>query len=73
MYALRGQGARLQRALINHLLEQNEEAGYESWYLPNLVRAEAMFGVGPACPSSTTICTATPRRTSTWSPRRRSR
>ena len=46
MYALRGQGARLQRALINHLLEQNEEAGYESWYLPNLVRAEAMFASG---------------------------
>ena len=46
MYALRGQGARLQRALINHLLEQNEEAGYESWYLPNLVRADAMFASG---------------------------
>ncbi|PZC49694.1 MAG: seryl-tRNA synthetase [Chloroflexi bacterium] len=46
MFALRGQGARLQRALINHLLEQNEEAGYESWYLPNLVREEAMFASG---------------------------
>ena len=46
MYALRGQGARLQRALINHLLEQNEEAGYESWYLPNMVREEAMFVSG---------------------------
>ncbi len=46
MYALRGQGARLQRALINHLLEQNEEAGYEPWYLPNMVREEAMFASG---------------------------
>lgn len=46
MYALRGQGARLQRALINHLLEQNEDAGYESWYLPNMVREETMFASG---------------------------
>ena len=46
MFALRGQGARLQRALINHLLEKNEEVGYESWYLPNMVREEAMFASG---------------------------
>jgi seryl-tRNA synthetase len=46
MYALRGQGARLQRSLINHLLEKNEEAGYESWYLPNMVREETMFTSG---------------------------
>ena len=46
MYALRGQGARLQRALINYLLEQNEEVGYESWYLPSMVREETMFASG---------------------------
>ena len=46
MFILRGKGARLQRSLIGHLLERNEEAGYTEMYLPNMVREETMFASG---------------------------
>ena len=46
MFILRGKGARMQRSLIGHLLERNEEAGYTEMYLPNMVREETMFASG---------------------------
>ena len=46
MYALRGAGARLQRALTGWLLDQHVAAGYEEWYVPIMVREEAMRASG---------------------------
>lgn len=46
MYALRGAGARLQRALTGWLLDQHAAAGYEEWYVPIMVREEAMHASG---------------------------
>lgn len=46
MYALRGAGARLQRALIGWFLDCHGEAGYEEWYVPAMVREDAMRASG---------------------------
>ena len=46
MYALRGAGARLQRTLTGWLLDQHVAAGYEEWYVPIMVREEAMRASG---------------------------
>ena len=46
MYALRGAGARLQRALIGWFLDGHGAAGYEEWYLPAMVREDAMRASG---------------------------
>lgn len=43
---LRGDGARLQRALITWMLDLHREQGYEEVYPPYLVRREAMVGTG---------------------------
>ena len=32
--AIKGQGARLERALINYMLDFNRERGFEEWYVP---------------------------------------
>ena len=41
-----GLGARLQRALINFMLDRQAEAGYREMRTPYAVRAEALFGCG---------------------------
>ncbi|MCY3588988.1 MAG: serine--tRNA ligase [Chloroflexi bacterium] len=46
MYALRGAGARLQRALIGWFLDCHGESGYEECYVPAMVREEAMRASG---------------------------
>ncbi|MDE2988103.1 MAG: serine--tRNA ligase [Chloroflexota bacterium] len=46
MYALRGAGARLQRALIGWFLDCHGEAGYEECYVPAMVREDAMRASG---------------------------
>ena len=46
MYALRGAGARLQRALIGWFLDCHGETGYEECYVPAMVREEAMRASG---------------------------
>lgn len=46
MYALRGAGARLQRALIGWFLDQHHDAGYEECYVPAMVREAAMHASG---------------------------
>ncbi len=46
MYALRGAGARLQRALIGWFLDCHGGSGYEECYVPAMVREEAMRASG---------------------------
>ena len=46
MYALRGAGARLQRALIGWFLDCHGASGYEECYVPAMVREEAMRASG---------------------------
>ncbi len=43
---MRGEGARLERALINFMLEQHRASGYEEIFPPLLVRRETMVGSG---------------------------
>lgn len=42
----KGQGARLQRALINFFLDENEKAGYREILPPLMVNEESGFGTG---------------------------
>jgi len=44
--ALRGQGARLERALINYFLDFNRERGFEEWYVPFMANTNALEGTG---------------------------
>ena len=46
MYALKGAGARLQRALIGWFLDSHGESGYEECYVPAMVREDAMRASG---------------------------
>ena len=46
MYLLRGAGARLQRALIGWFLDSHANEGYEEFYVPAMVREEAMRASG---------------------------
>ena len=46
MYALRGAGARLQRALIGWFLDTHAGSGYEECYVPAMVREDAMRASG---------------------------
>ncbi|RDU61031.1 serine--tRNA ligase [Helicobacter marmotae] len=43
---LRGMGARLNRALINFMLDYNQNAGFEYVVTPVIVNARALFGTG---------------------------
>ncbi|MCA9806461.1 MAG: serine--tRNA ligase [Cyanobacteria bacterium HKST-UBA06] len=43
---MRGAGARLERALINYMLDTHSQTGYEEIVPPFLVNAEAMTGTG---------------------------
>ncbi|MBN2341767.1 MAG: serine--tRNA ligase [Deltaproteobacteria bacterium] len=46
-YVLRGQGAKLQRALISWMLDvHTEQHGYQELYPPVMVREECLFGTG---------------------------
>ncbi|MEZ5072844.1 MAG: serine--tRNA ligase [Bacteroidales bacterium] len=42
----RGQGAKLQRALITYFLDQNRNAGYEEFMPPLMVNEDSGFGTG---------------------------
>jgi len=44
--ALKGLGARLERALINYFLDFNRERGFEEWYVPFLANTNALEGTG---------------------------
>ena len=44
--ALKGQGARLERALINYFLDFNRARGFEEWYVPFMANRNALEGTG---------------------------
>jgi seryl-tRNA synthetase len=44
--ALRLTGARLERALINYMLDFNRERGFEEIYVPFMTNADSLFGTG---------------------------
>jgi seryl-tRNA synthetase len=45
-YVLRGAGAKLQRALIQWLLDLHHEQGYQEIYTPFIVKEQCMYGAG---------------------------
>ncbi len=44
--ALRGDGARLERALINYMLDFNRERGFNEWYVPFMANSSTLQGTG---------------------------
>ena len=44
--ALRGDGARLERALINYMLDFNRERGFQEWYVPFMANSNTLQGTG---------------------------
>jgi len=44
--ALKGIGARLERALINYFLDFNKERGFEEWYVPFIANRATLEGTG---------------------------
>ncbi|WP_300363615.1 serine--tRNA ligase [Hydrogenimonas sp.] len=44
--ALRYEGARLERALINYMLDFNRDRGFEEVYVPFMANAESLFATG---------------------------
>ena len=45
-YVLGGMGARLERALINFMLETHAAAGFKEWWPPIIANRDTMFGTG---------------------------
>lgn len=44
--AIKGQGARLERALINYMLDFNRSRGFEEWYVPFMANSNTLQGTG---------------------------
>ncbi|RXJ57622.1 serine--tRNA ligase [Candidatus Marinarcus aquaticus] len=44
--AMSGQAARLERALINYMLDFNRERGFNEWYVPFMANANTLQGTG---------------------------
>ncbi|MDD2507803.1 serine--tRNA ligase [Aliarcobacter skirrowii] len=44
--ALKGDGARLERALINYMLDFNRARGFNEWYVPFMVNSNMLIGTG---------------------------
>ncbi len=44
--ALKGDGARLERALINYFLDFNRNRGFEEWYVPFMANSNVLQGTG---------------------------
>lgn len=44
--ALKGDGARLERALINYMLDFNRQRGFNEWYVPFMANTNALMGTG---------------------------
>lgn len=44
--ALRGDGARLERALINYMLDFNRARGFSEWYVPFMANSNTLMGTG---------------------------
>ena len=45
-YVLGGMGARLERALINFMIDTHTKAGFKEWWLPVITNAATLFGTG---------------------------
>lgn len=44
--ALKGDGARLERALINYMLDFNRQRGFNEWYVPFIANTNTLIGTG---------------------------
>ena len=44
--ALKGDGARLERALINYMLDFNRQRGFQEWYVPFMANSNTLQGTG---------------------------
>ena len=44
--ALKGDGARMERALINYMLDFNRERGFNEWYVPFMANSNTLQGTG---------------------------
>ncbi|WP_121627492.1 serine--tRNA ligase [Poseidonibacter antarcticus] len=44
--AMRGQAAKMERALINYMLDFNTKRGFEEWYLPFMANTNTLQGTG---------------------------
>jgi len=44
--AIKGEGARLERALINYMLDFNRSRGFEEWYVPFMANTNTLQGTG---------------------------
>lgn len=44
--AIKGQGARLERALINYMLDFNRQRGFQEWYVPFMANTNTLMGTG---------------------------
>lgn len=44
--AIRGEGARLERALINYMLDFNRSRGFHEWYVPFMANSNTLQGTG---------------------------
>ncbi len=44
--AMRGQAAKLERALINYMLDFNTKRGFEEWYVPFMANTNTLQGTG---------------------------
>lgn len=45
-YVLGGAGARLERALINFMLDTHTSRGYKEWWVPAMANGDTLFGTG---------------------------
>ena len=44
--AIKGDGARLERALINYMLDFNRQRGFNEWYVPFMANSNTLLGTG---------------------------
>ncbi len=44
--AMRGQAAKMERALINYMLDFNSKRGFEEWYVPFMANSNTLKGTG---------------------------
>jgi len=44
--AIKGDGARLERALINYMLDFNRQRGFSEWYVPFMANTNTLLGTG---------------------------
>ncbi|MCT7908414.1 serine--tRNA ligase [Arcobacter lacus] len=44
--AIKGEGARLERALINYMLDFNRQRGFNEWYVPFMANSNTLQGTG---------------------------